>query len=141
MSEISVTPKLVVDGADRAIEFYRQALGAEQLVRYEGPDGAVVYAELRVGASLLSIKDADQHDPSAAAIGGSPVLFTLDVDDPDAVGAALERAGASVVFPIDDQPYGMRQGRFADPFGIQWIVSRTSEDLSADEVQQRLDAT
>ncbi|PZF82014.1 VOC family protein [Jiangella anatolica] len=134
MSDLTVIPKLVVDGADRALDFYRRALGAEPGVRYAGPGGRVVYAEFRVGASTLSIKDADEHDPAAGA------LFTLEVADPDAVGAALEQAGATVVFPIDDQSYGMRQGRLRDPFGIQWIVSRQTEDLSADEVQQRLDA-
>lgn len=134
MNAMTVTPKLVVDGADRALDFYRRALGAEPGARYAGPDGKVVYAEFRLGAGLLSIKDADAHDPAAGA------LFTLEVADPDAVGAALEQAGATVVFPIGDQPYGMRQGRLRDPFGIQWIVSRQTEDLSADEVQRRLDA-
>ncbi|RIQ29563.1 VOC family protein [Jiangella rhizosphaerae] len=135
MNEITVTPKLVVDSADRAIDFYRRALSAEPGVRYAGPDGRVVYAEFRLGASTLSIKDADEHDPAAGA------LFTLDVPDANAVGAALEQAGATVVFPIDDQPYGLRQGRLRDPFGIQWIVSQQTDDLSPDEVQRRLDST
>ena len=135
MTDMTVTPKLVVDGADRAIEFYRRALGAEPLVRHTGPDGKVVYAEFRVGGSVLSIKDADQSDPAATG------LFTLDVADAYAVGAALEQAGATVVFPIDDQSYGMRQGRLADPFGIQWIVSQQLEELSADEVQRRLESS
>ncbi|TDE09633.1 VOC family protein [Jiangella asiatica] len=134
MNETTVTPKLVVDGADRAIDFYRRALGAELLVRHPGPGGRVVYAEFRVGGSTLSIKDADEHDPAA------PALFTLDVADAHAAGAALEEAGATVVFPIDDQPYGLRQGRLADPFGIQWIVSQTTEDLSPEEVRRRLEA-
>lgn len=133
MSDFTVTPKLVVDGADAAIDFYRRALGAEPGVRFAGPGGRVVYAEFRLGGGTLSIKDADEHDPAAGA------LFTLEVADPDAVGAALEQAGATVVFPIGDQPYGMRQGRLRDPFGIQWIVSRQTEDLDADEVQRRLD--
>ncbi|SDU80346.1 VOC family protein [Jiangella alkaliphila] len=135
MNEITVTPKLVVDGAERALDFYRRALGAEPGVRHAGPGGKVVYAEFRVGASTLSIKDADEYDPAAGA------LFTLEVADADAVGAALERAGATVVFPTGDQPYGMRQGRLRDPFGIQWIVSQQTEDLSADEVQQRLESS
>jgi PhnB protein len=121
MTDMTVTPKLVVDGADRAIEFYRRTLGAEPLDRHTGPDGKVVYAEFRVGTSVLSIKDADQYDPA------TPGIFTLAVADADAVGKALEQAGATVVFPIDDQEYGWRQGRLADPFGIQWIVSQQTE--------------
>lgn len=115
---MTVTPKLVVDGADRAIEFYRQALGAEPLERHTGPDGKIFYAGLRVGGSMLAIKDADQYDPATTGI------FTLEVADADAAGKALEQAGATVVFPIDDQEYGWRQGRLADPFGNQWIVSQ-----------------
>ncbi|TDC49422.1 VOC family protein [Jiangella ureilytica] len=134
MTDMTVIPKLVVDGADAAIDFYRRALGAEPLVRHTGDDGRVVYAEFRVGGSVLSIKDADAHDPAARG------LFTLDVADADTVWAALEEAGATVVFPLGDQPYGMRQGRVADPFGNQWIVSQQTEDLSPDQVQQRLDA-
>jgi PhnB protein len=134
MTDMTVTPKLVVDGADAALDFYRRAFGAEPLVRHTGDDGKVVYAEFRVGGSVLSIKDADAHDYAA------PGLFTLDVADAAAVWAALEKAGATVVFPLDDQSYGMRQGRVADPFGNQWIVSQQLEELSADEVQQRLDA-
>ncbi|TDD67606.1 VOC family protein [Jiangella aurantiaca] len=132
MREITVTPKLVVDGADAAIDFYRRALGAEPGVRHAAPHGNVAYAEFRIGASTLSIKDADEHDAAAGA------LFTLEVADAYAVGAALEQAGASVVFPVDDQPYGLRQGRLRDPFGIQWIVSQQTENLSEDEVQRRL---
>ena len=134
MTDMTVTPKLVVDGADAAIDFYRRVFDAEPLVRHTGDDGKVVYAEFRVGGSVLSIKDADAHDHAARG------LFTLDVADADAVWAALEKAGATVVFPLDDQPYGMRQGRVADPFGNQWIVSQQLEELSPDEVQQRLDA-
>lgn len=118
MTDMTVTTKLVVDGADAAIDFYRKALGAEPGERHDGPGSTVVYAEFRVGGTVLSIKDADEHDAATTAI------LTLDVADADAVWAALEQAGATVVFPLDDQPYGMRQGRLRDPFGIQWIVSQ-----------------
>lgn len=127
-----VLPRLVVDGADRAIAFYRQALGAELHERFTGPTGAVVHAEIRVGPHRLAIKDADDVDPSTATLGGSPVLFMLEVDDADTVGVALEQAGATVVFPIDDAEHGYRQGRLRDPFGFGWIVSQRTEDLPVD---------
>lgn len=140
MSAANVVPRLVVAGADRAIEFYRKALGAEALTRHVGPDGSVVHAELRVGESILTLKDEDGTDRSATSLGGSPVLFVLNVDDADDVAAAMQRSGATVIFPVGDQSYGYRQGRLADPFGIQWIVSQRTELLSAAEVQERLDA-
>ncbi|NDL60900.1 VOC family protein [Phytoactinopolyspora mesophila] len=140
MSESTVVPKLVVAGADHAIEFYQKTLGAELTVRYAAPGGSVVFSELRIGNASISVKDEDGVDKAAITIGGSPIILTLNVDDPDAVATAMQEAGASVVFPVGDMPYGMRQGRVQDPFGFQWIVSRRTENLTPDEVQQRLDA-
>jgi uncharacterized glyoxalase superfamily protein PhnB len=140
MAKMTVTARLVVDGADRAIELYRDALGAKLLSRFTGPDGKVVHAELRLGESVLTVKDEDAVDRAPTTLGGSPVLFTLDVDDADEVAAALQRAGASVVFPVTDVPYGFRQGRLQDPFGFQWMVSQRTEDLSDRQTQERLDA-
>ncbi len=132
-------PRLVVTGADDAIDFYRRAFGAELCNRYTGPDGAVVHAELWFGQNVVSIKDEDGTDRSAATLGGSPVMFTLDVDDAHAVSAAMTDAGAQVVFPVHDSSYGLLQGRLRDPFGFEWIVSQTIEELTEDETQKRLD--
>jgi PhnB protein len=141
MSTITtVIPRLVLDGADRAIAFYQQALGAELLERFTGPGDVVVHAELRLGEYRIAVKDADDVDRSAAALGGSPVLFMLDVPDADAVAAALERAGATVVFPLADADYGYRQARLRDPFGLSWMVSQRIEALTPEQTQERLDA-
>lgn len=141
MTTTTVVPKLVVAGADQAIEFYRKAFGAELTVRYTAPDGSVVYSELRIGESTINVKDEDSTDRAATTLGGSAVILTINVDDPDAVAEAMQEAGATVVFPIGDMPYGYRQGRLTDPFGYQWIISRRTEDLSAADVQERLDTT
>ncbi|WP_106536399.1 VOC family protein [Haloactinopolyspora alba] len=138
MSETTLMPRLVVAGADQAIEFYRTALGAQVLNRYAGPDGAVVHAELRVGSTKLSLKDEDGTDRSAATLGGSPVMFTLDVPDADAVADAMQRAGATVVFAVHDTTYGYRQGRLTDPFGFQWILSQSIEELTEAQRQERI---
>lgn len=135
----TVLPRLVIAGADQAIDFYRRALGARLLNRYTGPDGTVVHAELRVGGSLITVKDEDSVDRSPATLGGSPVLFMLDVADADATATALREAGASVVFPVQDTEYGYRQGRLQDPFGFQWMVSQGTEELTVEQRQQRLD--
>ncbi|WP_129667286.1 VOC family protein [Phytoactinopolyspora endophytica] len=139
MTDIAIVPKLVVAGADRAIEFYQKALNAEIIARYTAPDGSVVYSELRVGDAVISIKDEDGTDRAASTLGGSPVILTLEVDDADAVESRMLDAGASTIFPVDDRDYGYRQGRVEDPFRYQWIISQRTEDLNTAEVQQRLD--
>lgn len=136
---MTVTARLVIDGADRAIAYYQQALGAELGERYTGPDGKVVHAELMIGATKIALKDEDGVDPSATTLGGSAIILQLDVDDADAVGAALLDGGGMVIFEIRDTTYGYRQGRIADPFGFHWLISQQIEDLSDAEVQSRLD--
>ena len=124
-------PRLAVRDADAAIAFYRDALGADLVERYAAPDGTVVHALLRAGPATWAVKEADEYDP------GDSAVLALYVDDADAVGAALEKAGATVRFPIADQPYGERGGRFTDPFGHQWMVAQRTENLTPEEIQQR----
>ncbi|MCW0213006.1 MAG: VOC family protein [Pseudonocardia sp.] len=140
----SLYPRLAVRGADAAIAFYVEALGAELVERYAGPDGTVVHAMLRVGPVRWAVKDADSYDPapgdpaSGEAVPGT--ILALEVTDADAVASRLEAAGATVRFPVADQPYGERGGRLVDPFGHQWMVSQKLEDLTPEEVQARTDA-
>ncbi|WP_298888378.1 VOC family protein [uncultured Serinicoccus sp.] len=138
MSGPLVTPKLVVRSADDAIEFYRAVLGARPRSRY-AMGGAVVLAALDLPrGGQLQVKEADDTDPAPPEGGGGVVLDVL-TEDPDAVmGLALDH-GAVKVFPVADQPYGARQGRFRDPFGHQWIVG-TPVAMTDDEVQAALDA-
>jgi uncharacterized glyoxalase superfamily protein PhnB len=131
--------RLVVPDAPRAIDFYRAALGAEEIERYTGPDGRIVHALLRLGGSVIAVKDADEGDPAPTSLGGSPVIMALDVSDADAVAEAMLRGGATVVYPVADQHYGQRGGRLADPFGHLWMISQTIEDLTPEQIQQRTD--
>ena len=127
MTEIlELYPRLVVEGADAALDFYRTAFDARVEERYTGPDGKVVHAMVIAGPARFAVKDADDYDP-APTEGGVPVIIALYVSDPDAVAARMEAGGAKVVFPIADQPYGERGGRLADPFGHLWMLAaRTS---------------
>jgi len=109
--------KLVIDSADRAIEWYAETLGAHLGERHE-IDGRVAFAELQVLETTLTIKDADAHDQPAVGL-----ILDVQTDDPDPVWEAMVKAGAEVVFPLDDQVYGQRAGRVRDPFGVQWILS------------------
>ncbi|MFD8231775.1 VOC family protein [Streptomyces sp. NPDC059696] len=131
--------RLVVSDAARAVDFYRAALGAEERERYTGPDGRIVHAMLRLGGAAIAVKDADAGDPAPTSLGGSPVIIALDVSDPDAVARAMVRGGATVVHPVADQHYGQRGGRLADPFGHLWMISRTIEELTPEQIQRRTD--
>jgi 2,7-dihydroxy-5-methyl-1-naphthoate 7-O-methyltransferase len=116
----TLRPRLVVAGAARAISFYGQVFGAEEIARHEGPDGRIVHAELAIGAGRLTLKDEDDVDSA----GGS--LLTLTVDDADAVAGRMVAAGGTVVFPVEDREEG-RGGRLADPFGHRWIIVQAWE--------------
>ncbi len=125
MTNAQLQPRLIVTDAAAAIDFYVQAFGAKEVERHATPDGKIVHAEVRFGDVSLALKDEEPGtlDLAPPARGGTPVILTLNVDDVDAVGDALERHGAEVIYPIDDHPYG-RMGRFRDPFGHLWIVAQ-----------------
>lgn len=141
----TVTPRLVVDDGRAAIDFYRRAFGAELLGEpFDGPDGAVIHAEIRIGDSVVMLT-ADGGDAGADAPARSPKLLGGVVSAvmatywPD-VDAAWERAvaaGAEVVFPLEDQFYGERGGRLRDPFGQQWMLSGRIELVSREEMMRR----
>ena len=137
MSEpLSLIPKLVVDDADAAVDFYRRAFAATLVERYTAGD-KVVFAGLELLGSRISLKEADDADPSPRTLGRPGVVLEITTDDPDAVADAVVAAGGSVVFAVADQPYGSRAGRIRDPYGHEWLV-QTPITLPPDEVQRRL---
>jgi PhnB protein len=136
---LGLYPRLVVSDGAAAIDFYKAALGADEVARYTEPSGKIVHAELTIGQATVAIKDEGDGDPAPTSVGGTPVIMALNVDDADAVAEAMTSAGASVIYPISDQPYGERGGRLADPFGHQWMISQRIEDLSPADIQQRTD--
>jgi PhnB protein len=133
MSHNAVRPKLVVNGGSGALSWYADALDADLGERYE-MEGRVVFADLVVLGTTVTLKDADQAD-SVSSPG--PILDCV-VDDPDGIAARMVAAGGEVVFPVADQPYGARGGRVRDPFGVQWLL-QTPLALSPDEVQRSLE--
>lgn len=140
MNDPTLYPRLVVDDAAAALDFYTIGLGAVELVRYAEPSGVIVHAEIQVGADVFSITEADGLvNESPLGLGGSGVLLTLVVDDADQLGAALVAAGAEIVIPIADQYYGRREGRLRDPFGHLWIISQDGEELSEEEIRRRVE--
>ena len=119
-----IYPFLAVRDVDAAVAFYTQAFGAtESGERMRAPDGPQValltIAGHRVG---LATEAPDLDTPSPETIGATTVRISLDADDPDRVAAQAVAAGARVMFPVADRPYGLRQGRIVDPFGHHWLI-------------------
>lgn len=134
----TITPCLMVRGADRAIEFYKKAFGAELLDRMTGPDGrSVVHAQLRIGDSFLFLGDEipgmGGGSPEKAGSCSSLHLYVEDVD------AAFDRAvgaGAKVRMPVADMFWGDRYGKVVDPFGVEWGLGTHKRDLTPEEIRK-----
>ena len=137
----TAAPYLTVRGAAEAIEFYKRAFGAREVLRLDGPGGKVGHAEIMIGNSHIMISDEfPEHGAlSPQSLGGSPVKLHLYVEDVDALAKQAVGAGAKIVRPIEDQFYGDRSGQLADPFGHVWIVSTHQEDVSSEEMRRRFE--
>jgi PhnB protein len=121
----SITPFLTVRNAAQAIEFYGKAFGAKEVSRLTTPSGQIV-AEVAIDGQVVGVVDENPkaYNVSPEALGGTSVRISLIVEDPDAVTARALRAGATEVFPLADQSYGMRQGRVQDPYGHHWLIGK-----------------
>lgn len=117
-------PFLAVRDADAAVAFYAEAFGATVRQRLEAPDGAVV-AVLEIDGMPFGVatEAPELGTPSPESAGATTVRVSLHVDDPDAAAARAVAAGATEMFPVADQPYGLRQGRVVDPFGHHWLIA------------------
>src|SRR5438552_914270 len=135
-------PYLCCTNAARAIEFYKKAFGATEVMRLAEPSGRIGHAEIKVGTALLMIADEypEMDVRSPQSLGGSPVTIHLYVEDVDAVASRAVAAGAKLLRPVADQFYGDRSGRLSDPFGHRWMIATRKEDVSAAEMQKRYDA-
>lgn len=125
MTATSLTPMLTVRNAAQAIDFYEKAFGATEVSRLTSPTGQIV-AEMSIDAQAFFVVDENPKafNVSPKALGGTTVRVNLIVDDPDAVAKRALAAGATEVFPIADQPYGLRQGRVEDPYGHHWLIGK-----------------
>ena len=135
----SVTPYLILDDAAKAIEFYKKALGAVELMRFPAPGGRIGHAEIKIGDSPVMLADESPQEgqKSLRTIGGSPVSLMIYVEDVDARVAQAVAAGAKLTRPVANQFYGDRTGGIEDPFGYQWYIATHVEDVSMDELKRR----
>jgi PhnB protein len=135
----TATPYLIIKGASEAIDFYKQAFGATEVMRFGGPDGKVGHAEIQIGNSRVML--ADEHPErgyrSPQSLGGSGTGILLYLEDVDQVFSRALQAGAKPLDPVKDQFYGDRTGTLVDPFGHWWTVATHIEDVSQEEMQRR----
>jgi uncharacterized glyoxalase superfamily protein PhnB len=139
----TVTPQLTLDNAAPAIEWYKQALGAEEQGRAVGPDGKIMHAQLRIGDSPVMLHDAMMGAKGPKALGGSPASLWIYVEDCDALFNRAVAAGAQPVSgpmgQVQDQFWGDRCGTFTDPHGYSWTIATHKEDLTPEEMKVRQD--
>src|SRR3954467_12875546 len=137
----TVTPSLTLDNAAEALEWYKRALGAEEMGRAVGPDGKIMHAELRIGDSRIMLNDAMMGSKGPRSMGGSPASLWLYVEDCDALFNRAVAAGGKVangpMGPIGDQFWGDRCGTLMDPEGYRWTIATHKEDLTPEEMNQR----
>lgn len=138
----TVSPYLIVRSASNAIEFYKKAFGATELMRLDMPDGKIAHAEFKIGDSIFMISDESPQCPSTSpeALGGSPVTLHLYVTNADATFADAMKAGAKETMPLTNQFWGDRMGGVVDPFGHKWMIATHIEDVDPSEFQSRMEA-
>lgn len=139
----TVTPRLVVRDARAAVEFYRDAFGAEQRgTLFAAPGGMVVHAEIQFGDSVVYLTEPGDNGGGTAAGDGGQVtaIMVVTVPDVDSLWARAVAAGCEVIHPLADQFYGEREGRLRDPFGQQWMLGSHIEDVDPAELDRRMQA-
>jgi PhnB protein len=138
----SVTPSLFIAGAAEAIDFYKKAFGAEEMMRFPAPDGSIMYAQIKIGDSIIMLGDEmpEQGGKGPKSLGGTPVSFFIYGENVDAAWKRAVDAGGKPIVPLADQFWGDRTGSIEDPFGHQWWIAQRIQDFTPEELQKNADA-
>ena len=136
----TVTPHLICAGAADAIEFYKKAFDAVELMRLPDPQGKLMHAMIRIGDSPVMLVDEspDWGSFGPKSLKGSPVTIHLSVEDVDAFIARVVDAGAKVTMPLEDMFWGDRYCQFEDPFGHHWSAATHVRDVNPDEMREAM---
>jgi PhnB protein len=136
MDRVDLTPHIVVRGADRAANFYREAFGAEETERIPIPDGRLMSLQMRIGDRSVHIADEfpEMGVLAPPSLGGTPVVLGLSVPDAEVVFKRAEAAGATVLQPLQEAFWGDLHGQLEDPFGHHWNISQHLRDVPHDEI-------
>lgn len=135
----SVSPYLVCRNAGAAIEFYKKALGAQELFRMPGPGGMIMHAEIKIGDSVVMLceENPDFGTTSPQALGGTAVNIFIYTESVDSLFDQAIKAGATTLMPPTDMFWGDRYSKLSDPFGHQWSIATHVEDLTPEEIGKR----
>jgi PhnB protein len=135
----TLTPALAVEDAAEAIEFYKRAFGAKERGRMPGPDGKIAHAELEIGDGVVMLADPFEQSSikPPRELGGTSMGLFMYVEDVDAAVQRAVDAGATVTSPVEDQFWGDRFGKVADPFGHEWQIATHKEDVTSEEIMER----
>ncbi len=136
---MTLSPYLAAKDASAALAFYKDAFGAEELYRLNGPDGRIGHAEFTINGARLMISDEypDFGALSPQTIGGCPVKLHIYVENADDTIARAAKAGATIVREPKDEFFGDRSGMVADPFGYSWFIAHKIEEVTPEEMQRR----
>jgi len=136
-----VIPYLICKNAEKAIDFYKRAFGADELMRM-GEPGKVGHCEMKIGNARFMLADEfpDRDALSPETVGGSPVSLYVYVNDIDSFAEKAIAEGLKVIRPVADQFYGDRSGYFQDPFGHRWGFATHVEDLTPEQMDERAKA-
>jgi PhnB protein len=134
----TVTAALTVKDAAKAIDFYKKALGAEEIMRMPTPDGKIGHAQLQIGDSVIFLTDEfpNMGNKSPQTLGGTSGSLYLYVENVDAAVQQAINAGGKATMPVSDMFWGDRYGQFVDPFGHTWGIATHTQDLTAEEIEQ-----
>ena len=137
----ALSPHLVVDDANAAIDFYVKAFGAVEVSRIPGPGGKLIHGGVQIDGATVMLADDfpemnDGKSMTPKALGGTPVTIHLTVTDVESRFQQAVDAGATVVMPLEDQFWGDRYGMVRDPFGHQWSLGQPVREASPEEIRQ-----
>ncbi len=135
----TITPHLVIRGAAEAIDFYKRALGAQEIYRHAAPDGKIMHAQLRIGDSALFVSDEfpGSSSQSPQSLRGTSIVLNIYVSNVDDLWQRATTAGATVRSPLQNQFWGDRYGQVQDPYGHVWALAQRIEEVQPDELERR----
>jgi PhnB protein len=136
----TLAPHITCRDAAKAIDFYKKAFGAEEMMRLPGPDGRLMHAAVRINGAMVMLNDEmPEHGAlSPLSLKGTPVTLHLNVPDVDKWYARAVKAGAKATMPVADMFWGDRYGIVTDPFGHAWSIATHKKDMTVDEIQDAL---
>lgn len=137
VTDFSITPMLAVRDAPAAINWYAKVFGAEETMRLKDGTGTIAHAELMIGKSRIMLaEEHPDYNRSPQSLQGTSVILHVYVENVDEVVVHAVKEGARLIFPVKDQFYGDRSGRFEDPFGHMWIVATALRKIPPREVER-----